>query len=88
MNPLVYVIIFSIIMGLCVLLLVKEGYIMTMGDYGKPEPKFCSESSPSRRKDPDSDGHDFISCNACAVSCPDPKNCYECLKKLSYPGVL
>ena len=65
-----------------------QGMIMTLGDYGKPTPEMCNETSPEIRKIPPSEGRPFVACNACSLVCSDPTNCYECQQKLNYAGVL
>ena len=64
---------FIIIMVVLVLLLVialpfRETYIKTLGDFGKPDPVYCSETEPR---------HGL--CNACSVRCNANYTC-NCLK--------
>lgn len=90
MKQYVYVIILvAVAVGLLVMINIeKEPYIMTLGGYGKPEPKVCDQTSPAIRLSPPSQDRLYVACNACSLACPDPSNCYECQQKLNLAGVL
>jgi hypothetical protein len=70
-------IIVSAVLLLIILLIVttREKYIMTLGDYGKPNPKSCDEITPRGGV-----------CSACNLECGIYKykqNCIECQSHMS-----
>ena len=65
-----FIIFISIIIIIGLVLYTNEGYIMTLGDYGKPNPSFCDETMPVSGI-----------CNACKLECglfEYKKNCEKC----------
>lgn len=70
MLPSFIILVISIILIIVLVLYTNEGYIMSLGDYGKPNPGFCDETRPV----------DGI-CNACKLECglfKYKRNCEEC----------
>jgi hypothetical protein len=64
------VVIITVIIIFLGMLITNEKYIMTLGDYGKPNPKSCDEVTPKNGM-----------CNACSLECgifKYKKNCCEC----------
>ena len=64
------IIIIAFILIVVTFLVMKENYIMSLGDYGKPNPKECNETEP-----------DNGICNACTLRCgihEYKKNCETC----------
>ena len=72
---------------LSIVLAVNEKYSMTLGMYGQPEPKECSEALPGLRY------KNLYTCKACGLECSsiDAKNnCQKCMQVLNerYAGIL
>lgn len=63
--------IMAVILLLVLIKMKKESFIMTLGNYGNPEPNICFEDAPVESN-----------CRACSVNCPDPTNCYTCKQKM------
>ena len=65
----------------------NEKYSMTLGMYGQPEPKECSEKLPGLRYP------HLYTCKACGLECStldSQNNCRQCLQILNerYAGIL
>lgn len=66
--------------ALAFVMLRKEKFLMTLGDYGHPEPTTCFESEPAVRF------NDLYICNACSLGCSSKESwekCQECQRNLS-----
>ena len=87
MKTMIYIAAILIII-LALLFYKRESFTMSLGNYGKPISKMCMETTPQIREIPNSEGRDYVACNACSLFCPDTTNCWKCQQKLNYPGVM
>jgi hypothetical protein len=84
MNNLQMLVIISsiiILLGVLVFIFVKEKYeLMTMGNFGHPEPPSCYETEPAVRF------KNLYTCNACSLGCSSKESwekCLDCQQNLS-----
>ena len=85
MNYYIILLIFASV--LILFFMTMETYSMTLGGYGQPEPKECSEHIPGLRY------KNLYSCKACGLECStkeSKENCVRCMQILNdkYDGIL